>query len=88
MNKFARVFWNWPSFVTDDVKDLSYQVIITDNDTVVVNDTTTDRQYEVSIAILNLCSIYTVSVTAYDVTYTSDSSIIQQEYTGGNNIVL
>ena len=89
MNESARVLWNSPSFVADDVIDLSYQVIIiTDNNTIVVNETTNDHEYEVSIDILNLCSIYTVTVTAYDETYTSDSSIIQEEYIGGNYIVL
>ena len=75
-------------FVAYDVIYLLYQVIITDIDTIVVNDTTIQREYEVSIDKLNLCSIYTVIVTAYDETYTSDSSIIQQEYIGGNYIVL
>ena len=85
MNESAMVLWNSPSFVADDVIDLSYQVIIiTDNNTIVVNDTTYDREYDVSIDILSLCSIYTVTVTAYDESYTSDSSIIQEGYTGGN----
>ena len=88
MNESARILWNWPSFVANDIIFLSYQVIITDNNTIVVNDTTIECEYEVSIDILNLCSIYTVIVTAYDNQYTSDSSIIQQEYTGGNYIVL
>ena len=88
MNESARILWNWPSFVADDVINLLYQVIITDNNTTVVNDTTSEREYEVSIDNLNLCCIYTVIVTAYDETYTSDSSIIQQVYIGGNYIVL
>ena len=78
------VLWNEPSFVADDVINLLYQVIINDNDTIVVNDTTSEREFEVSIDILSLCSIYTVSVTAYDESYTSDSSIIQEGYIGGN----
>ena len=88
VNESARILWKWPSFVAIDVIFLLYQVIITDNNTIVVNDTTIDRKYEVSVDKLNICSIYTVSVTAYDETYTSDSSITQQEYTGGSNIVL
>ena len=55
---------------------------------IVIEYVTIEREYQVSIDILNLCSIYTVSVTAYDVTYTSDSSITQEEYIGGNYIVL
>ena len=89
MNESARVFWNWPSFVPDGVIDLSYQVIITDNNTIVVNDTTNDREYDLPIDKLNLCSIYIVTVTAFDETYTSDGSIIQEEYLGGNpNMVI
>ena len=84
VNESARVLWNLPSFVADDVINLSYQVIMTDNNTIVVDDTLNDREYEVSIDILSLCSIYTVTVTAFDEKYTSDSSIIQEGYTGGN----
>ena len=80
------VLWNSPSFVANDVIDLLYQVIITDNNTIVVNETTNDREYEVSIDKLNLCSIYTVTVTAHDekYMYTSHSSIIREGYMGGN----
>ena len=81
MNESARVLWNSPSFVSDDVIHLLYDVIISDNNTV-VNDTTSELEYEVLID-LRLCSIYTVYVTAYDDKYTSDSSIIQKEYIGG-----
>ena len=81
MNESARVLWNSPSFVSDDVINLLYDVIISDNNTV-VNDTTSELEYEVLID-LRLCSIYTVNVTAYDDKYTSDSSIIQKEYIGG-----
>ena len=66
-----------------------YQVTITDDtDNIVIEYVTIEHEHEVSIDILNLCSIYTVSVIAFDDTYTSDSSIAQQEYTGGNYIVL
>ena len=81
MNESARVLWNSPSFVSNDVINLLYEVIISDNNTV-VNDTTSKLEYEVLID-LRLCSIYTVNVTAYDDKYTSDSSIIQKEYIGG-----
>ena len=82
MNESARVLWNSPSFVSNDVINLLYEVIISDNNTV-VNDTTSELEYEVLIE-LRLCSIYTVNVTAYDDKYTSGSSIIQKEYIGGN----
>ena len=82
MNESARVLWNSPSFVSNDVINLLYEVIISDNNTV-VNDTTSELEYEVLID-LRLCSIYTVNVTAYDDKYTSGSSIIQKEYIGGN----
>ena len=58
-----------------------------DND-VLVDIVTTEWEYELSIYISTICSIYTVIVTAYDNQYTSDSSIIQEEYIGGNYIVL
>ena len=84
MNESAEVSWNQPSFVSDDVITLLYRVTITnDTDNIVIEYVTTDHEYEVSIDILNLCSIYTVTVTAFDDTYTSNSSITQQEYTGG-----
>ena len=77
--------WNPPSFVADDVNTLFYRVVIEDdNDNILVDIVTTEWEYEVSIDILSLCSIYTVIVTAYDNQYTSDSSIIQEEYIGGN----
>ena len=82
----ARVSWNLPSFVSNDVIIISllYQVTITnDTNNTVTEYVTIEREYKVSIDILNLCSIYTVNVTAYDEKYTSDSSITQQEYTGG-----
>ena len=89
INDSARVSWNRPSFVSRDVITLLYQVTITnDTDNIVIEYVTIEREYEVSIAILNPCSIYTVNVTAFDDTYTSDSSITQEEYTGGNYIVL
>ena len=89
MNEHAIVVWNPPSFVADDVNTLSYRVvIINDNDNILVDIVTTEWEYEVSIDILSICSIYTVSVTAYDNQYTSDSSIIQEEYIGGNYIIL
>ena len=89
MNESARVSWNQPSFVSIDVISLLYQVTITnDTNNIVIQYVTIEREYEVSIDILNLCSIYTVSVIAFDDTYTSDSSITRQEYTGGNYIVL
>ena len=47
---------------------------------------TIEREYVVSIDILNLCSIYTVNVTAYDKQYTTNSSIVQEEYTGGSQL--
>ena len=84
INESARVSWNLPSFVSNDVISLLYQVTITnDTNNTVTEYVTIEREYEVFIDILNLCSIYTVSVTAFDDTYTSDSSITQQEYTGG-----
>ena len=49
-----------------------------------VDIVTTEWEYEVSIDILSICSIYIVILTAYDEKYTSDSSIIQEEYIGGN----
>ena len=77
--------WNPPSFVADDVNTLFYRVVIKDdNDNPLVDIVTTDWEYEVSIDILSICSIYTVIVTAFDEKYTSDSSIIQEEYIGGN----
>ena len=85
INESARVSWNPPSFVSNDVITLRYRVTITnDTNNIVIEYVTIEREYEVSIDILNLCSIYTVTVTAYDEKYTSNSSIIQQEYTGGN----
>ena len=63
-------------------------VIVNDNDNILVDIVTTECKYEVSNDILSLCSIYTVIVTAYDDKYTSDSSIIQEEYIGGNYIIL
>ena len=61
-----------------------YRVTITnDTDNIVIEYVTVEREYEVSIDILNLCSIYTVNVTAFDETCTSDSSILREEYTGG-----
>ena len=81
--------WNPPSFVADDVNTLFYRVVIEDdNDNPLVDIVTTDWEYEVSIDILSICSIYTVIVTAYDEKYTSDSSIIQDQYIGGNYIIL
>ena len=81
--------WNPPSFVADDVNTLSYRVvIINDNDNILVDIVTTEWEYEVSIDILSICSIYTLIVTAYDNQYTSDSSIIQEEYIGGKYIIL
>ena len=89
MNEYAIVVWNPPSFVADDVNSLSYRVFIKDdNYNPLVDIVTTEWEYEVSIDILSICSIYTVIVTAYDNQYTSDSSIIQEEYNGGNYIVL
>ena len=85
----ARVFWNPPSFVSDDVISLLYRVTITnDTNNIVIEYVTIEREYEVSIDILNLCSIYTVNVTAYDETYTSNSSITHEEYTGGSQLKL
>ena len=85
MDEYAVVGWNPPSFVADNVNTLSYRVVIEDdNDDPLVDIVTTEWEYEVSIGILNLCSIYTVIVTAYDNQYTSDNSIIQEEYIGGN----
>ena len=85
MNEYAIIMWNPPSFVSDDINSLSYRVvIINDNDNALVDIVTTEWEYEVSIDILTICSIYNVIVTAFDKTYTSDSSIIQQEYIGGN----
>ena len=85
MNEYAIVVWSPPSFVADDVNSLSYRVVIKDdNDNALVDIVTTEWEYEVSIDILNLCSIYSISVTADDNTYFSDSSIIQEEYIGGN----
>ena len=64
---------------------MRYRVVIKDgNGNELVNIETPESEYEVSIDILSLCSIYTVNVTAYDEKYTSNSSIIQQEYIGGN----
>ena len=81
----ARVSWNRPSFVSRDVISLLYRVTITnDTDNIVIEYVTIEREYEVSIDILNLCSIYTVTVTAFDETYTTDSFMIQEGYTGGN----
>ena len=89
MNEYAIVVWNPPSFVADDVNPLSYRVVIEDdNDNALVDIVTTEWEYEVSIDILTICNIYTVIVTAYDEKYTSDISIIQEEYIGGNYIVL
>ena len=71
---------NPPSFVADDVNSLLYRVFIKDdNDNALVDIVTIEWEYEVSIDILSLCSIYTVIVTAYDNQYTSDSSIIQDD---------
>ena len=85
MNEYAIVVWNPPSFVADNINSLLYRVvIINDNDKALVDIVTAEWEYEVSIDILSICSIYTVSVTAYDEKYTSDSSIIQEEYIGGN----
>ena len=85
MNESARVSWNRPSFVSNDVIVLLYRVTVTnDTDNIVIEYVTIEHEYEVSIDILNLCSIYTVNVTAYDDKYTSDSSIIQEEHVGGN----
>ena len=89
INEYAIVVWNPPSFVSDDVNSLSYRVvIINDNDNALVDIVTTEWEYEVSIDILSICSIYTIIVTAYDEKYTSDSSIIQEEYIGGNYALL
>ena len=87
INKSARVSWNPPSFVSNDVISLLYRVTIT-NDTIniVIEYVTIEDEYEVSIDILNLCSIYTINVTAYDEKYTSDSTAVQKEYTGGNEL--
>ena len=85
MNEHAIVVWDPPSFVADDVNTLLYRVVIEDgNDNPLVDIVTTGWEYEVSIDILSICSIYTVSVTAFDEKYTSDSSIIREEYIGGN----
>ena len=85
MNEYAIVVWNPPSFVADNINSLLYRVvIINDNDKALVDIVTAEWEYEVSIDILSICSIYTVTVTAYDEKYTSDSSIIQEEYIGGN----
>ena len=87
INEYARVVWNPPSFVANDVKSLRYRVVIKDgNGNELVNIETPESEYEVSIDISSLCSIYTVNVTAYDEKYTSNSSIIQQEYIGGNYV--
>ena len=89
MNEYAIVVWNPPSFVADDINTLFYRVVIEDgNDNPLVDILTTGWEYEVSIDILSICSIYTVIVTAYDEKYTSDSSIIQDQYIGGNYIIL
>ena len=82
MNEYAIVVWNPPSFVANDVNLLAYRVVDIDN--ALLDIVTIKWEYEVSIDILSLCSMYTVSVTAYDEKYTSDSSIIQEEYIGGN----
>ena len=85
MNEYAIVVWNPPSFVANDVNLLAYRVVvINDIDNALLDIVTIEWEYEVSIDILSLCSMYTVSVTAYDEKYTSDSSIIQEEYIGGN----
>ena len=85
MNEYAIVVWNPPSFVANDVNLLAYRVVvIDDNDNALVDIVTIAWEYEISIDILSLCSIYTVIVTAYDNLYTSDSSIIQEEYIRGN----
>ena len=85
MNEYAIVVWNPPSFVADNVNSLLYRVgIVNDKDKALVDIVTAEWEYEVSIDVLSICSIYTVTVTAYDEKYTSDSSIIQEEYIGGN----
>ena len=64
-----------------------YRVTITnDTNDIVIEYVTIEREYVVSIDILNLCSIYTVNVTAYDKQYTTNSSIVQEEYTGGSQL--
>ena len=88
MNEYAIVVWNPPSFVADDINSLSYRVVIVnDNDNILVDIVTIEWENEVSIDILSICSIYTLIVTAYDNQYTSDSSIIQDQYIGGNYII-
>ena len=85
MNEYAIVVWNPPSFVADDVNTLFYRVFIRDdNDNLLVDIVTTEWEYEVSIDILSICSIYTVIVTAHDDKYISNSLSIQEEYIGGN----
>ena len=85
INESASVVWNPPSFVADNIIFLSYRVIVKDgNDDVLVDIVTTEFEYEVSIDLLSLCSIYSVIVTAIGDEYTSDSSIVQEEYIGGN----
>ena len=74
MNEYAVVEWNPPSFVADDVNNLLYRVVIEDdNYNPLIDIVTTEWEYEVSIDILSICSIYTVIVTAYDNQYTSES---------------
>ena len=83
MNESARVSWNRPSFVSDDVIVLFYRVTIkSDTDNIVIEHETIEHEYEVSIDMLNVCSIYTVNVIAFDENYAVNSSI-KQEYTIG-----
>ena len=85
MNEYAIVVWNPPSFVDDIIIYLSYRVVIKDdNNNIIVDIVTTEWEYEVSIDILSLCSIYNVTVTAHDDKYISNSLSIQEEYIGGN----
>ena len=86
MNSLS-ITWSPPSFYSDDIPKGSittYHVIVQNNSgSMLVNTNTTDTFYNYGFSNnFTICGIYTVTVTAFIVQYTSIDVSSTREYSG------
>ena len=92
---FINIFsltWSPPSFYSDDIPQGSittYHVYVkSKDDSVIVDDNTTDTFYELPSILTVNCNSYNVSVTAFIEQYSSHNKTITKENTGSNIILI
>ena len=79
---FSAVLWDPPATV-GVLSGLSYRVIVMNNNTVIINATTTNTNYPLPDGLYEPCQYYTANVTAFSFQHHGESVVIEQKVLGG-----